>query len=85
VRIIMARYPGKCPRCGCPISPGDPIVRAGGRWIHADCGRFEPTEFESEGEYYARCPQCGRKALRVVEDGPFYTAHCEVCGHWEGD
>jgi hypothetical protein len=34
---ILARFPGRCPCCACPIKRGDLIVPIAGLWVHDDC------------------------------------------------
>jgi hypothetical protein len=36
---ILARWPGRCPRCGSPIARGELIVCRDGRWEHETCPR----------------------------------------------
>ena len=36
---ILARWPGRCPRCGSPIARGELIVCRDRRWEHETCPR----------------------------------------------
>jgi len=48
---MVARYDGRCPACGQPITAGaDRITKRGGRWVHVAC----PAE---DGEAQARAPR----------------------------
>lgn len=41
-RIVLAQYPGRCPRCPREIKVGDPIVLADEEWVHNACEQAEP-------------------------------------------
>jgi len=48
---MVARYDGRCPACGQPITAGaDRITKRGGRWVHVAC----PSE---DGQAEARTPR----------------------------
>ena len=45
---IPARYRGKCPACGDPIAPGDPVYQDEDGWRHEGCVEVTPTHGKPE-------------------------------------
>jgi len=53
MKVIRAKYPGKCRRCGNKIGPGDLIVWGGrGRTWHYVCKKIskKDAEYQEEAE-----------------------------------
>jgi len=74
---IMAKYPGRCTKCGGSIAAGEQIEWARGAGAkHVKCpeiGEHVCVGPKKTGQLWEECPQCGREPIYM----PLHLcAHC---------